>query len=356
MIENARSSVFQGGGYKKIWIILPLCLVMLNVTGCDYINDKLYPTFRQNKEKAVVDKPPFARQNSAPNISIEKVRDIAESSIPDDNSFTVNPVALNNQMGKPKGTNTAQLFSQPVGTPEDRFQRIENSVQKISDTISRMSPSITKLMGIENELDALTFQLEELINKGVYDETEDRKIAFVEETQTTEKTLKKGSKLEPKTETKPKTKSMIGPMPQSKSKPESKSDTKLELKLEPKPTKTKTSGSKIRPGDLIHTMRLGDHSGKTRIVFETTEKLDYTLTIDNDEKIATITFPKGNMGSNPNVLAYVSDLVKSIEQDKENGGTTIAFELTQKSEKLKGFRISPDKEIPRHRIVIDLKR
>ena len=328
---------------NKLWMLVFICLGSTSITACDYINKKLYPDFKVDNVKSPVDKPPFARANPADAISIEKVRDVAEAQpiqntvAQNDASFSVNPVALNNEMAAEKTLKTDQLFAQDIKTPEDRFKRLETSVQKIASTLNKMSPSITKLIGIESELDALTFQLEELINKGKYD-------ALVKEQSMPAPMIEK-KLADTKIESMPK---MAQPIPETK--------TKAKVKSKPKPKAKSKAIPRVQAGDFIKKMRVGDDSGKTRIVFETSERLDYTVTVDNAEKIALISFPKGNVSSNPNILAQYSNLIKSMVQQKDGEGAAFIIDLSKDTEVLKKMRIGPDKHITNHRIVIDLKR
>ena len=312
---------------------------MLNVTACDYINKKLYPDFRRSHEKVVVEKPPFAQQippqqkvvNAVPDatlekiktanieiptketlynrtrkdISIEKIRDIADSTQQPDSNFTVNPIALNNEKeinsNKPK---VEKLFDASIPTTEERFVRFENRMQIISDTINKMSPSITRLIGIENDLGSLTFQLEELIKKGTFDNAQKEKNAPVNTVSHS----------------------------------------------------TVPSGNRYHGDSLIPKIRVGDHKGKTRIVFETKGKIDYDVDIDNKNKIMTISFPEGSLGVTPARYAYASYLIKTIKQNKVENGSVLEFKLNKPTSILKNFYLAPDKKVSNQRIVIDLKR
>ncbi len=347
MIRNALSSCLLRGKHKKIWMILPLCLALLNITGCDYVYDKIYPDFKRSTEKTVVSKPPFARQNTAPNISIEKVRDIADStSASDEGKFTVNPVALNNPKDQETNKNPNQLFTETTKTNEDRFQRIEDHVQRISDTLNRMSPSITKLIGIEGELDALTFQLEELINKGVYDEKENRKQNFIEEAQVIEEEIKVTEETLTTDEKLQDTMLKTAPAPH----------TKNQVNSPPQKTVNIKSASNSTADDLISKIRIGDHNGKTRIVFETKRKVDYDIEVDNENKLMLLRFPEGSINANLNRYARASALLKTIKQNKVGAGSVLEFKLNKSTSILKDFYLAPDKEVSNQRLVIDLKR
>lgn len=335
MLESSLLSSFRGKRFKKIWCVFYICLAASNITACDYINSKLYPDFKANEVKTQVDKPPFARQNKPPKISIDKMRDIADSSktqIDNEAAFNVNPVALKNEIATPKGLKANDLFSAPTENNEERFARLENEVQKISDTLNKMSPAITRLIGIESELDSLTFQLEELIKKGQLDD-------IVAQKRAANQAFLADVPAPTSTENNPAAqKQGVTPPKQAAQKP---------------PSQTVDNSGKQ---GLIYKIRLGDHPDKTRIVFETTEKLAYTISIDNEENLMLVTFPNGAMTTDPDKAARQSDLIQAIAQTKKGNGSIIAFDLTQNAQKQKEIRIPPGAELARHRIVIDLKR
>jgi len=316
MNESATPYLLQSKGKKTIFMI-SICLASLNITGCDFVYNKIYPDFKANKQKTIVKAPPFARDNN--DISIEKVRDVAQKIEKNDTDFTVNPIAIKpdnlDVRQEPEKTQSHLLFKNVTLSNEERFTRLEKTVQKLSDTLQRMEPSVTKLLDIESELDALTFQLEKIVNQNKQ----------VQSSQNNNQQITPSTPQKIKTITDEKTKSN---------------------------TAIKTSTT----APLIHKVRLGDHKGKARIVIETTEKLAYNLQLNGNT--ATITFPQGSLSDKTNLSARGSQLVQSIQQSTIDGGATaIQLSLAKTSKILKQFRMSPDKDVRNNqRIVIDLAR
>ena len=306
MTESSLSPSFRRRGYRlKIGSFL-ICLALLNITGCDFVS---------SKKPKDLEQPPFAQKN----ISIEKTRDLAKSAANED-GFTVNPINnLNNtDLAGPIGLKTEQLFSTPIADESQRFARLESAVQNIADKLKGMSPSVKKLIGIEQDFDNLTFQLETLIDQGKYDNFGNNNEAVVQ---------------------------AAAPPPVEAPKAKAPAKKKKHYK---KP--------KIQPGTLFKTMRIGEHPNKTRIVFETTEKLALTPAIDNAEKLLTIDLGAGTLGSDPNILSQCAKLFSSISQNQSGDNTVLVFELAKPTEKIGQGYIPPSKKNSAHRVFIDLKK
>lgn len=330
MIGHTLFASFWGNRYKKISNIFLICLSLLSITACDYINKTLYPDFKANDVKSTVDKPPFAMEG-AQNISIEKVRDEPLQDIPDNNEeiITINPVEIkqaqiNNNMKpiQPMGLNTEDLIVKDTSklSIEQRVSNMEIELKRISNMMDKMSPSITKLIGIESELDSLTFQLEDLINKGKFDNME----------QAEPLVLKQSSKTE------------------LASKPAPKEDATTKQAPKPKAVTTPNTGG------FIEKIRLGDHPEKSRIVIETNNKLEYK--IDLKGNLLNIVFSKNLVNPNIDKLKIKSALIKSVTHISQNNETIVTFELTKETQLIGTENLKPSSETPNHRIVIDLKR
>jgi len=106
--------------------------------------------------------------------------------------------------------------------------------------------------------------------------------------------------------------------------------------------------------NFIHKIRLGDHPKKTRIVFETQEKTAYSIGTDPSNKMMVVTFPKAQYSNDPASRARLSDRIKNIHQNKTAEGASFAFKLDKLPKKTKDFRMSPDEDVSRQRVVIDL--
>lgn len=271
----------------KTWILsISLCFVLLSVTGCGLFSPDPDPRFQKN----------------TPEIVVDKARSIANAAKTDEN-FTVNPVAVNNQPADFKTINTDKLFDAPTQTSEERFARLEDNVQRISDTLKKMSPKITKLIGVESELDNLTFQLEELINKGKMDN-----LSATAPTNAGEQSMQ--------------------------------------------------SVSAVAGDSTIQELRVGEHPDKFRVVFEVDRKLNYQATMNNTGNSMTVSFEKG--GLTPNAANKLESIVKktnfirSISQNKNEDTLELTFQFTNSTQKIKDFYIPSNATNKNHRIVIDL--
>ena len=144
MTYNTSCSIIQRTRKQNIWISVLICLALLNVTACGT---------RSSQDKS--------KEEANTNL-VDNARELARKA-PNDENFTVNPATLNKEGLMNEGDK--ELFPDSVSSVEERVSRLESNVQRISNTLAKMSPKITKLMDVESELDTLTFQLEEIINR-----------------------------------------------------------------------------------------------------------------------------------------------------------------------------------------------
>ena len=336
--NTSYSPALRGFWYKKGYYFI-LCLALLNITACDVLNF--------NKRTTSKDLPPPFTGNAAndaknaasshkigsPQISIEKVRDIARAA-PNNSQTTINntrslepsplPVLSDSDLVTPTDLSTNQLFTYGTTDTNERFERLEKVVQAMSNDFKTLKPSIERLVVIENDLENITFQLENLLKQEqVVETTHTKTIPFVEPDRQII-SIERGP---------------IYTLPERTTQ-----------------TSYKAPKSYINPGNLIHTMRVADHKDKTRVVFETTKALDYEVSIDNGERLVAIQFDQGSLGSDPNSLSRFSKLFKSIAHVQEGEGSLIVFELEKDTEILTKQRIKPNKHSSNHRIFIDFKR
>ncbi len=315
LINKTSFSPEKRGQRIKIGLISFLCLVSLNITACDILDS--------NRAKSKdLKPPPFNKNSQHRNISIDKAREISKSA-PRKQPITVkaDQGLSGSDLASPRDLNTNNLFAYGTKDNNERFVRLETTVQGLANDFKQLKPAISRLVSIEKDLDALTFQLEKLLRQ--------EQVPMVVET---------------------------APMMKMDALNNKSSNTVKPKSAATKKSSYKPAKSYIKAGDFIHTMRVADHKGKARVVFETTEKLDYNVSIDNDERLVTISFPKGNLGSDPNSLRRFSSLFKNITQVKESSGSIIVFELAKDTKILGQERLKPGKNSSRHRFYIDFQK
>lgn len=295
MIKSSPAYPLRMRGLKrKFWTYFLLCLATLNVTACDYI--------RPSQGK--LDHPPFAKSGL---LSVNQARDISTAAREED-GLSINAINLtkNKNMAESKGLlTTNRLFNREIFNDNERFMRLENAVQALADKIDSMAPSVTRLMDIDRDLDSLTRQLEILING---------KSDFIQPTPAFQAVAKN------------------------------------------KPQTVTPSTVPAHSGGLLKNIRIADHRGKTRIVFETSQKPNISVSLNNNERLMTVTLNHSNASLNLVRLAKKSKLIRNITQDIRNNKTIITFSLTKETVKIKEMHLPPNKDNASHRLFIDLKR
>lgn len=223
-------------------------------------------------------------------------------------------------MKQARGLNTHRLFEEPVRNSKERFERLENSVQNLSDEMEVLSPAVIKLMAFESEM-------QELLNQ----------IRTAREAETEEVKEAQGM-----------------PLPLEKMPFQKFEDKKQEAQKPPAPAKVaaKTTSS-VREG--LNNIRLADHASKTRIVFETKEKMSYTVDLDNKENIMIIDFAEGVNNVETSALKLRSKLIKGVTTTpKGDKGFVLAFPLSKSTRVTDQGAIPPGKENNNFRYYIDL--
>lgn len=214
-----------------------------------------------------------------------------------------------------RGLNT-QLFAEPVKGNNKRFDRVETAVQNLNDEMNVISPAVIKLMAFEQDMRDLLQHLREQRRAEAEGSipADEAPVALTPQPQKIEKQPLAEVKA-PKVET-------------------------------PKAVATGT-GLKI--------IRLADHKDKTRLVFETSTPMTYTVDLDNTENILIVDFAKGNNSVDTSKVKLHSKLVKSVtESAKGDEGFVLAFPLAKSTRILAQDKIAPGSESPNHRYYIDL--
>jgi len=293
-------------------------LALPNVTACDY--------GKPDRPKSKFSQPPYQTSKS---ISIDKARDIAEAA-PEEDNISVHQVGLfknNKSMAQPKGLNNENLFAARLSDDDARFDRLEQAVQALSDKIAKMSPTIAHLSEIDNDLENLTYQLEVMVNErdGI---------------QKPAPTYRDASLKAPS----------MKPSPAAPVKKEA---------VEYREAKNNTAPQDIEPasgnpsaGYITESLRVADHEGKTRLVFEGPQKINVDFVMNDNGRSATATIEGATIDVDPQSLSRRSSLIK-YASIKDN---TLQLMLTDKSQKVGQGYLPPTPANPNHRVYIDLSR
>lgn len=308
---------------RRLLMLFP-CLALLSMTACDYGTPK--------RPKNKFTQPPFETSKS---ITIEKAREIAENTAIDD-GVSIEQVSLfkKNKMAQPKGLLTESLFTTPVADNTERFARLETIVQELVTKINNLDPKIQRLTDIDRDLENLTYQLEILVNDrdGIIKQEPEFRDASLETPQTPPSI---------KREIEPEIIEAKIPVPPQDIAPASGSNNDI------------ISGGAhgYVPSQRTTKLRIADHSGKTRLVFEGAEKIEVSFSMPQNGRSATATFAH-KIDLDTSTIARKSSLIKHATMKDQ----TLQLMLSAKSEKIGQGYLPPTDQNPNHRVYIDLKR
>jgi hypothetical protein len=230
----------------------------------------------------------------------EEVPPIERTSVRNPNLLTYNP---------------KNIFGKPVGSPEERIDRLERAVQDMRNDFNLVEPSIRRLMALEGEMQMLVAELEKL--------NISNSLAIQE---------KKSNKPPSNTTAK-------------KSNTQSSTASKSSF--------VKKSAPPVGSQPSIFDLRVGEHSDKTRIVMDVNTKTDFSVDIDNGERIMVVDLPNSSWDARTSQTFAKSPYISSYKVESTDTGNIVIFQLKRDVKigykaDLKGFEGSS------RRLVIDV--
>lgn len=280
------------GMYKTIRFALCLSLMTLNLAGCSMSASQDAPEQRAARPEML-----------KTSVSATEARDLARPAN-DNGSFSVQSSQVTTGFS---GLKTNDLFTENISDSNDRFDRLEGTVQDIRNEINAVAPSINRLITIEGDIQNLIVQLETLLS---------------------EEPPPSPAIAAPKAKT-------------SKPKP----------KEAPKQPYTPHTGTPI-----LQKIRMSDNPKATRLVLETRGKMKYTAELDNNEQLLTLFFETGKANEAISKTPLRSTLIKAISPTPQTKGLILAVSLGAHSRIIKQGVIAPSADNHNYRIYIDLAK
>ncbi len=245
-----------------------------------------------------------------------------------------------------KGVNTDTLFAENLKDNGERFNRVENAVVDLRKEFEAYKPSIVRLAAVESDIQNLIKELEIMLQETP---TPQQPTSLVKETESAQLEV---TQLPPQKAAPAKPVSITNKVlsqPISKPPPLLKPPTEKPKKA-PSPVKTYS-------GDVAQNLRIGEHAGKIRIVIDTNKKFNYSIDIDNDEKLIIVEIPDAKWVGKNSIKFNNRKLLDSytVESINNGKGTMIIMSLKQTTTILQKSSLTPDKTSPYHRIYFDLK-
>ena len=276
-------------------ILCGLCLVLF--TACSLESGKTNDFDTSNARRAKLDT----------NIGLQDLRDLAKPPSPTESGGASASIA------KVKGLNLepqTSLFSESLGDPDDRIDRLEDAVQDIRDDFDEMAPSISRLVATEKDIQDLLAQLRTLLEN----ESEPQPLTGVETAETLQS---------------------IQPVQAQAPPPVASATARV-------PANTKG-------------LRVADHAGKTRIVFETASMQNYTVSFDQAEQLLIVETLSPITQSDADVLKRKSKRVSAANMSDGDGGKRVLAITTQGIKRITpGVSIKPNKDNSNYRYFFDM--
>ncbi len=277
-----------------------------------------------------------------------------------------------------KGVNIDTLFSENIKDSGKRFERVENAVIDLRKEFEVYKPAIVRLAAVESDIQNLIKELEVLLQETPAEQQQPLDLVNESEEamlQVTQLEPQPQPPLSPEEQNVPK----VTATPQEKAKPPPKAtpppepepqpptatveEKKVKEKKEPeKPDKPPPSERrKAIPkydGIVVADLRAGEHVDKLRIVLDTNKHTDFSIDLDNNEKLIIIELQDARWKAAQNEKTFDnSDLLESysVEPINNGKGSMIILSLKKETRIIQKKRLPPDENTPYHRIYFDLE-
>lgn len=318
------------------------------------------------------------RDNAPPEVVPDSVTHIAQGADSPTTTITLPPMISPPKPGQsgtaytpnglpalqPRGVNVDDLFAERIKDEDKRFNRLENAVLDMRREFEAVKPSIIRLVAVEQDMQDLVAQLETLLRN------EPPSPAIVQAEIQPVTLHSKGANAPPATKKAVLIPAAQPPPSETSMSQEAAANDKTMVVLKenagirpsvsvsapapvsaqaPAPTPVSTSGVQVKD------LRIGEHSDKTRLVFDVTGPVSYRYDIDNEEKIMIIELPGTGWAGPAQWKSGKAPLLASYTvSPSDGGGSRVIVQLKKAVSVVYETKIT-GKAGEAFRIVIDLR-
>lgn len=208
-------------------------------------------------------------------------------------SLDLSEDVINSKLAPPKGFVNKSLFSRQVSSDEERFERLETIVQDLHTSLNEHLPAIKNLTAIESEIQDLVSQLQNLVSAPPEEPPPPAPVETMPSVATQGFSDAMPIKIAPAT------------------------------KAPEKPVSEPTGAIKISD------MRVAQTGGKTRVVFDSSQKINYDLDYDDQELIIVISARNATAAKSFAAAASKSGLIKAVDTSSVGPDSTIVISLNR---------------------------
>ncbi len=326
--------------YKRIALSLCFTLFLGLLSGCSpegLLHLKSTNQTSESPQKNTTntsEKPPPAANNIGSPVALPP--EFNGIPIPRDGTNTDGKLSVFKPM---KGINLDAMFNERIKDSDKRFNRVESAVLDLRKEFEAFKPSIIRLTAVESDIQNLVKELDVLLQETPLPQHPTDLTQSAGGNLTVEQ-LDLGHGLNAEDAQTP-----VPAVPT----PTVKKAVAKTPKATPKP-------SKSYGFTAAQNLRIGEHSGKVRLVIDSNKKTNFTVDLDNDEKLIIVEMPDAKwVGAKTKNFAH-GKLIKSMEVEEINGGkgSMIILSLKQATGIMKQSQLKPDNTSAYHRIYFDL--
>lgn len=230
-----------------------------------------------------------------------------------------------------RGVNLESLFAQEIKDPADRTKRVENAVVELRRDFDAVLPAIVRLSAVEKDMQELLTQLDSLLRS---------------EPPVTSEQLSAGiAAPAPMMDAASAAPANITPPQQAPA----------VVATPPVTQPAAVAAPATTGGTNVTALRLGEHPGKTRLVFDMSGASAYRYDLDNAENLLVLELAGAGWAAAATQSFAKSPIVQSYStQAMDGGGTRVILQLKRAATVAYEAALKPDGGSG-HRIVIDLK-
>ncbi|MFP4098962.1 MAG: hypothetical protein ACLFP8_00805 [Alphaproteobacteria bacterium] len=246
-----------------------------------------------------------------------------------------------------KGINYNTLFAEKIRDTDERFDRVENAVVDIKKEFEAYKPAIVRLAAVESDIQNLIKELEVLL----------------QETPTPQPPLDLAGGAGTEESTPPDEEAnldigQLDPQPApprdiEKPAPPPPAPSPIQPTQRPPPAPPKVDyGDKT----VASNFRVGEHETMVRIAFDTNKDTEFSVELDNDERLIIVELPQATWDSPTEKLFPGTALLDRMSVEPINGGngSMVIISLKKDTKILQQKHLKPDDSAQYHRVYFDL--
>lgn len=237
---------------------------------------------------------------------------------------------------KQLGYNPKNIFGKSLRSDSERLDRLERAVQDMRNEFDTVRPSIRRLMAVESDIQSLIGELQQLSRNPS---------AMAPAPAQMNKPMNK-SMNQPQVITPQGNSAAITPVRAPKPMPAVTPKTQ-------KTFQTKTPPPVTGGQATVYDVRVGEHTGKSRIVLDVNTTTPFNVDVDNNEKIMIVELPQANWTAVQSRNFGKSPIVSSFAVEPSGNGHILIFQLKKAANVIYQDDIGAFRGSGR-RIVIDL--